>query len=403
MGGFVIVGGSHAAVQMAASARQAGYQEPVTLVYEDAGVPGQKPPLSKEFLLGGMTAEDLALRPPAFYEQQGIRLLPGMRATAIDPGRRRLSLADGGELAYDWLGLATGARARRLSVPGAEGEGVLTLRSLADGQRLRSALRRSRRVAIIGGGFIGLEVAAAARAAGLQVTVLETQQRLVARAVRTTVSECLLRLHRAAGIDVQLGVQVDTIERAGDRVLGVTCSAGRVEADLVLLGVGAEPNQELAAATGLRTHDGVVVDRFGRTSDDRIVAAGDCTRFTTPFSAEPVRLESVQNAVDQARSAGALVAGRDVAHDSVPWFWSIQHGMRLQIAGLPRPDDLAVVRGDPGSLDFTVLHLREGRVVGGESVNRPAEHMVVRRLVAAGARLDCVLAADDRMKLAVPG
>lgn len=374
--GLVVVGGSYAALQIAASARQAGYAGPIRILAEEAALPYQRPPLSKAYLAGEAGEDKLPLRAEAFYREQSIAVSLGTRVTAIDRAKKRVRVGSGEELAWERLALATGARPRTLGIPGA-----LVLRSLADANALKARLAGAQSVAIVGGGFIGLEVAAVCAKLGKRVTVLEAQPRLLARVFPPLMSAFMAEAHRRHGVEVRTGVDA----KAELAALG---------ADLVLEAVGVVPNEELAAACGLACDNGVLVDRQARTSDPDIVAAGDCTRHPSSYAEAPVRLESVQNAMDQSRVAGATLAGKDAVYDAVPWFWSDQYDLRLQMTGLAAGHDAHAVRGSMDAGKFSVFYLRAGRIVAADSVNDSATHMLARKLVAARAECDAVRIAD---------
>lgn len=381
--GLVIVGGSCAAVQIAAAARRAGYAEPIRMISEEDALPYQRPPLSKAFLLGTAGERDLPLRGEPFYRDQRIDLELGARAEAVDLRSREVVTAQGRRLRFERLALAVGARARKLDVPGADHAGVFTLRDLSDAVRLKAALADAESVAVVGGGFIGLEVAASAAKLGKRVTVLEAQDRLLGRTCSPLLADWFRDLHVGHGTSVMTGVNVAALRGSGGCVRWVELADGRkVAADLVVVGVGVAPNDELAALAGIDCGDGIVVDRFAKTSNPIVVAAGDCTRFPCAFSDGLRRIESIQNATDQARAAAAAVLGRDEPHRSLPWFWSDQYDAKLQMAGLSQEHDAHVVRGSPASGRFSVFYYRRRMLIAVDSVSCPAEHMIVRKLIA---------------------
>ncbi|GAA1022378.1 pyridine nucleotide-disulfide oxidoreductase [Acrocarpospora pleiomorpha] len=380
MPGIVVVGAGHAGVAAAAALRREGYDAAITLLGDEPDAPYQRPPLSKAFLLGTADEDALALRSPGFYADNAITVRSGHRVTAIDPQRRTVVLDGGEQVPYTDLVLATGAAARSLQIPGADLAGVVSLRSLSDARALRSVIGSATAVVVIGGGFVGLEVAAALAGRSVQVTVLDVAARLLGRAVTVPVSDHVASVHRDRGVRVVLGTGVATILGRDGRTTGVVDTAGRRhEADLVLVGVGATPRTGLAEATGLAVADGVVVDGSLRTSDRHIYAVGDCA------CAGGVRLESVQNATDQGTHVARVLTGRRPGdYADLPWFWSDQQGLRLQMAGLVRRDDELQVVGDPGSGRFSVLAFHAGRLAAVESVNRPADHMAARRILSTG-------------------
>lgn len=398
--GLVIVGGSYAASQIAVSAREHGYAGPIRILSDEPSLPYQRPPLSKGFLLGKVAEAALPIRGEAFYRDAAIDVRLSTRVTAIDRGRHVVATADGQEFAYERLALALGTRARHLPIPGADLGGVVTLRTLADSIRLRDLAERGQSVIIIGGGFIGLEVASALTVLGKRVTIIEAQERLLSRAVAPQLSTFLAETHARKGVRIRLNMTVREIEGDHGHVRAVVCADGeRLDADLILVAAGAVPNTELAEAAGLACDNGIVVDRFTRTSDPDIVAAGDCTRHPNVFADAPVRLESVQNALDQAKTAGATVAGLEKPYDAVPWFWSDQYDLKLQMAGLAAGHDETVMRGSIADGKFSVLYLRGGRLIAVDSVNRPMDHIVGRRLVAVRPPVTAEQASDLRFDL----
>ncbi|MFP3991502.1 FAD-dependent oxidoreductase [Streptomyces sp. E11-3] len=381
----VIVGAGQAGSDTAAALRSAGYTGPVTLVGAEDALPYQRPPLSKSYLTGATAAADVTLRPRSFYEDQRIDLVLGDRAVELDCAHHRVLLASGREVGYGRLVLATGARPRRLPVPGAGLDGVLPLRDLADAEAVRSRLPRTKHLAVVGGGFIGLELAATARALGIEVTVIEAGSRLMARSVSHAMSQHLAAEHRRQGVRVLLDRTVTALHGDTDgNVRTADLEHGeRVLADLVIVGVGVLPNSSLAADAGLAVGDGVLVDRRLRTSDPTVYAIGDCARFPSPHATRPLRLESVQNASEQARCVAAALCGDARPYEAVPWFWSEQYGLRLQIAGITQDHDHTVTTGDPAQNRFSVFCFQGGRLAGVESVNRPADHVMTRRLLAS--------------------
>lgn len=408
-GTVAVVGAGQGGFQVAASLREEGFDGRVILVGDEPALPYQRPPLSKAYLTGKADADGVRLRPKHFFGEHRIELRAGARAAAIDRAGRRLVLASGERLAYDHLVLATGARNRALPVPGAGFDGVVQLRSLAEAEALRRRLdgdgrHGARRAVVVGGGFIGLEFAAVAAGHGLDVTVVEAAGRAMSRAVSAPVSAHFQAAHEGRGVRFLLGAAVVEILGAGGRVAGVATADGRhLPADLVLVGIGVIPNAELAAEAGLTAANGVAVDEHLLTRDPAISAIGDCAAFPCRHAADgaTTRLESVQNAVDQARCVAARLAGRPASYASLPWFWSEQGPLKLQIAGLTAPNDRAVTRGDPaqGGSGFSVFRFRGAALVGVESVNRPLDHILARKLLAAGADLTPEQAADPGFDL----
>jgi 3-phenylpropionate/trans-cinnamate dioxygenase ferredoxin reductase component len=395
-----IVGTGQAGFQTAASLRQEGFAGRIVMIGDEPVPPYQRPPLSKSYLAGDSGLDELWLRPETFYTQHQIEVLAGESVTAIDRTERRLQLASGGKLAWDHLVLATGARCRPLAVPGAELDGVLPLRTLADADILRERLDQVRDIVVVGAGFIGLEFASVAITRGAAVHIIEVTQQPMGRVVSAAISKFFTDAHRRWGAEVLLGTGVTRILGAGGRVTGVETTDGRhLPADLVLICIGVIPNSELAREAGLAVDNGIVVDEQLAAADPAILAIGDCANFPTPFAADRVRLESVQNAVDQGRGVAAYIAGKPVPYDKVPWFWSDQGDLKLQIAGITAGHDTTVLRGNPDSRRFSVFCYRAGRLVAVESVNQTADHVVARRLLAGDPKLTSEHAADESYDL----
>ena len=395
-----VVGTGQAGFQAAASLRQEGFAGRIVIIGDEPVRPYQRPPLSKSYLAGESSLDELWLRPDSFYTQHQIDLLAGETVTAIDRAERRLRLASGGELSWDHLVLATGARFRPLAVPGAELDGVLPLRTLADADILRARLDHTREVVVVGAGFIGLEFASVTIARGAAVHIIEVTQHPMGRVVSATISRFFTDAHRRWGAKVSLGTGVARILGAKGRVAGVETPDGQhLSADLVLICIGVIPNAELADEAGLAVDNGIVVDERLATADPAIFAIGDSANFPTPFAVGRVRLESVQNAVDQGRCVAAAIAGKPAVYDKVPWFWSDQGDLKLQIAGITAGHDTAVLRGDPNGGRFSVFCYRGGRLIGVESVNQTADHVVARRLLASDPKLTPTQAADESYDL----
>jgi len=381
--GTVVIGASHAGVTLAAALRQKKYAAPITLIGEEARLPYHRPPLSKGMLSGRESAEAIELRPEAFYARNDITLITNTRAVEIDRDGHTVGLSDGREIVCDTLVLAIGARPRRLSVPGADLDGVLTLRVLEDAEALRARLGAGTRLVIVGAGYIGLEVAATARMLGVDVTVVETAGRVLSRVASPPIADWVLARHEAEGVAFHTSATVHEIHGARGRVESVTLSSGEtLPADVVLVGIGVNPDTDIGAAAGIATDDGILVDSACRTSAPDIFAIGDCARFPCPWTGRPQLLESIQNAQDQARTAAAAISGHeDAAYHVVPWFWSDQYKDKLQSAGMPSADDELVIEDDPKRGGFTVWHYRNGRVVASESVNDARGHMRSRNMI----------------------
>ena len=398
---IVIVGAGHAGGTAAALLRQHGHTGPIDLIGEEPAPPYQRPPLSKAYLKGETELEDLKLRPDSFYAEQDITLRLGVRAEAIDRGAKRVRLEGGKELAYDILILATGSANRKLTLPGAEADDLLELRSLADAERLKGALGPGRRLAIIGGGYIGLEAAASARALGAEATVIELAPRVLARVACEELSGFFEAYHRARGVEILTGVQVEAAERADGRIAALRLADGRrIQCDAVLAGIGAMACADLARDAGIDCDQGVVVDGAGRTSDPSVYALGDVTFRPMPhYGDRRHRLESVPNALEHARQATAAILGQPPPPHEVPWFWSDQYELKLQIAGMPFDADRRVVRGDMGAAKFAIFHLTGDRIAAVEAVNTPAEFMAGRQLIGQGRRVDAARLADPSISM----
>jgi 3-phenylpropionate/trans-cinnamate dioxygenase ferredoxin reductase component len=396
---IVIVGAGQAGGETASELRKQGYAGRIVLVGEEPQVPYRRPPLSKAFLNGTATEESMYLKPAAEWDKARVEFIGGVRAERIDRAAQQLHLADGRSLAYDKLVLATGGRARLLSLPGADKANVFALRTIADVQGLRQHCQPGRRVAIVGGGFIGLEVAAVLVKLGLQVTVLEGLPRVLARVTVPEVSAFFERVHREAGVDLRTGVQISAFE-GGDKVEQVLLGDGsRIATDVVIAGIGQLPNVELAQQAGLAIDNGIVVDEYARTSDPHIYAAGDCANHPNAFFDCRLRLESVQNAMEHGRTVAANLLGKAQVYNVVPWFWSDQYDLKLQMVGLSKGFDRMVVRGDLNGRAFAAFYLKDGRVLAADTVGRPADFMMAKKLVAGHAPVDGDRLADESVPI----
>ncbi|HUO96883.1 MAG TPA: FAD-dependent oxidoreductase [Steroidobacteraceae bacterium] len=399
---FVIVGAGQAAAQAVDSLHREGFKGRLVVVGDEPYPPYQRPPLSKKFLAGELPIDRLAIKPAAFYESAGVELKLGVHAEGLDLARREIRLADGERLRYDRLLLATGSAPRKLLVPGHDLVGVHALRTIADVDRIRAELRPGSRVAVVGGGYIGLEVAATCRTLGHEVAVLEMAERLMPRVAAPAVAAFYADEHRRAGVAIHLGVTVSSfVARADDsrRVGGVVAGGATIAADLVVVGVGVVPNTGLAAAAGLACENGIAIDEHCRTSDPSVYAAGDCASQVTPRYPKRVRLESVDNAFEQAKTAAANLRGGSLVHDKVPWFWSDQYDLKLLIVGLNLEHDATVVRGSPASRSFACCYLKGGELVAIDCVNSPKDYMAAKKLIQEHARLDPARLADPAVAL----
>ena len=403
---LLIVGAGTAGAELAMATRQNGWAGPIVLIGDEAPLPYQRPPLSKAYLSGVATAESLLLRPAGVYAKADVSLRLGVAVGDIDPEGRVVSLSDGTRLAYSRLALCTGGRPRPLSCDGMPADGKPSnlhyLRTRADADAIRASLLPASRLLVVGGGYIGLEVAASARALGAAVTVLEAQPRVLARVTGPDLSAFYEHVHRSAGVDIRTNAIVRGLERdaTGKSARAVVCADGTViEVDVIVVGVGMLPNVELAAAAGLEIDAGIVVDEHAVTSNPSICAAGDCTVHRSAVYGRRIRLESVPNALEQARTAAATLCGKPRAYHPVPWFWSDQYDLKLQMVGLSDGYDGFVLRGAMQTRAFTAFYLRNGAIIAADVVNRPAEFMVAKRLVAARASIDADRLADEAVPL----
>jgi len=402
----LILGAGQAGAEVAFALRQQGYAGRVVLVGDEPGLPYQRPPLSKAYLMRKVDVDALHLRPRTAYETAAIELRTGLRAERVEPGGKRVVFSDGSVLAYDKLVFATGGRARPLQLPGLEHpERLLNLhylRSIADVDRIHRQFHEGSRLVLIGGGYVGLEVAAAARQCGLHVTVLEALPRVLARVTAAEVSAFYERIHREAGVDIRTGTSVAGVESdpSGDAVRAIRCADGSVvAADLVVVGIGQLPNTELALRAGIAVDNGIVVDEFACTAEPDVLAAGDCTSHPNRLYGRPLRLESVPNALEQARTVAATICGVHRPHDAVPWFWSDQYDLKLQMVGLSQGHERLIVRGDPTGRSFTAFYLQDGRVIAVDAINRPQEFMIAKKLVAQRAAISPDRLGDDSVPL----
>jgi 3-phenylpropionate/trans-cinnamate dioxygenase ferredoxin reductase subunit len=399
IGTILIIGGGQAGAQAVDTLRREGFTGRLVLVSDEPYLPYQRPPLSKKFLSGELAADRLPFRHQSFYDEHRVELKLGIRATRLDPAARRVALASGEEIIYDRLLLCLGAASRQLTCPGTDLPGVHYLRGIADVPTIQAGLKQGARAVIIGGGYIGLEAAATARRMGCAVTVLEMADRVMNRVVAATVSEYFAHEHRTQGVKLVCNTRVVRLE--GDtQVERVVCADGSTyDADLLIVGVGAVANMQLAADAGLACENGIVVDEYCRTSDPAIYAAGDCTYHPSLRFDMRVRLESVDNAFEQAKTAALNILERPTVHDRVPWFWSDQFDNKLLIVGLSQGHDQQVTRGDPATRSFTVCYLKGGELLAVEAINHSRDYMAARKLIADRARPDVNKLADPLVAL----
>ena len=393
MSGIVIIGASYAGVQTAISAREAGYAEPIRIVSDEDMLPYQRPPLSKAYLLDGVAEDKLVLRGEKYFADKNIELLLGITATRVDRAGKRLELQNKPALPFDRLVVATGSRARQLPAA-SDVKNIFYLRSLADARALKSQLHAASEIVVIGGGFIGLEVAASASKLGKKVTVIESAKRLIERALSPTLSEFLRDIHTAHGVTIRFSETVTGIAANGNTTQVHCANGDKLNADLVLVGIGGIPNTEMAAEAGVHCENGIAVDEFGVSNQSEIMAAGDCTSHFNGLVQRSIRLESVQHAQDQAKAAGASIAGQRVPYVSIPRFWSDQYDAKLQMVGLSEGHDRQAIRGSIAEGKFSVFLFRGARLVAIDSVNRPGDQLIGRRLIAGSAKLTAEQVAD---------
>ncbi len=394
-GTCIIIGASHAAAQLGPTLRQSGWEGMILIIGDEPHIPYHRPPLSKDYLAGKKQMADIRIRPEEVYQRAGIEFLLGRRVETIDRDHKRVRLNGGEELPYDNLALTIGSRVRRMDLPGVDLPGVHYLRTAADVDAIRKKVTAGANAVIVGGGYIGLETAAVLRGCGMHVTVVEMMERIMQRVTAPEVSAFYTRVHGEEDVDIRCNLGVAAFEGQG-RVEAVRCSDGtRLPADLVIIGVGILPNMELARDAGLKVENGIVVDAFCRTSDPAIVAAGDCTWHHNPLYDRWLRLESVQNASDQARVAAETLCGKQTPYSALPWFWSDQYDLKLQIAGLSQGYDAVITRGDRDQgRSFAAFYLKSGKVIAVDAVNKPPEFMIGKKLISEGRPVDKVRLAD---------
>ena len=397
MSGMVIIGAGHAAGQAAASLRQEKYEGPITIIGDEPFVPYQRPPLSKAYLLGEQPLERVLIRPEKFYADKDVTLKLGVTATAIDRNAKTVSLDNGETVDYDKLIISTGSRPRMLNIEGSDLPGIHYLRTIEDVDAIRNEMEQGKRLVIVGGGYIGLEVASVGVTQGLDVHVLEMEARILQRVTTEDMSEYYHNLHRGRGVHIHTSTGVTGFS-GSERVEKVLCGeAGSFDADLVIVGIGIIPNVELADAAGLEIDNGIVVDDHCRTSDPHIYAAGDCTNHPNPLLERRLRLESVPNAMEQARVCVSNMLGGDKVYAAMPWFWSDQYELKLQMVGFSADGDQQVVRGSKEDNRFAVFYLKEGKVVAADAVNSAKEFMVCKQLI--GKAVDTDMLGDSEVDL----
>jgi 3-phenylpropionate/trans-cinnamate dioxygenase ferredoxin reductase subunit len=394
--GCVIVGGGHAAAQLAPMLRQRGWKYPITVISDEPYLPYKRPPLSKGFLSGELCIEELLIKPEELYSKLDIKFLANTTVKNVDRNKKQLAIDFGEPVKYDKLILATGTKARHLTIPGAGASNVFYLRTIDDVSAIKNKLEPGRKVIIIGGGYIGLETAAVLNKLGLSVTVLEAMPRILQRVTSEEVSGFYSRVHAEEGVEVVTGVTICSIEECDEGLLGIHCKDGATyQADFVIAGIGVLPATELAEAAGLQVDNGIHVDEYARTADKDILAVGDCTWHFNKIYDRQIRLESVQNAVDQATVAANTLCGTLKPYEAVPWFWSDQYDIKLQIAGLSHGYDDVVIRGDAKKgRNFSAFYFIGERIVAVDAINSPREFMIGKKLIAGSASPDKGLLAD---------
>ena len=394
----IIAGAGHAGGQTALSLRQAGYEGRIIVCGDEPVPPYQRPPLSKKYLSGELALERVFLRPESFYATHGIELRLASAVREIDPDRRSVVLDGGESLEYTNLVIATGSRPRRIDLPGADLGNIFYLRSLEDADAIGTELVPGRRLVVVGGGYIGLEIASTARGLGLEVCVVEAADRILGRVTAPEMSAYYTRAHRARGVDVRLATGIVSFEGEGT-VRGVRCADETIPADVVVIGIGIVPDETLAASAGIPCDDGIVVDERCATAADHVYAVGDCTRHPNPILGRRLRLESVQNALEQARTAATNIAGTPAKYEQVPWFWSDQFDLKLQMVGMSQGYDTIVQRGSMDADDFAMFYLNDGVLIAVDAVNRPREFMACRQLVPRRPSIDPAKLADESIPM----
>ena len=384
MTGIVIIGAGHAAGQAAASLRQAKFEGPITIIGDEAHVPYQRPPLSKQYLAGTQLADKVYLRAEKFYADKDIQLMLDTRATQIDPGTKTINLDNGETIAYEKLLISTGSRPRKLSIEGSDLSGIHYLRTMDDVDGIRADVKPGANLVIVGGGYIGLEVAAVGIELGMNVHVLEMEERILQRVTTPEMSAYYHKLHTDRGVHIHTQTGVTGFSGNGS-VEKVLCGDESFDADIVIVGIGIIPNIEIAEEAGIHCNNGIVVDDHCRTSDPDIYAAGDCTNHPNPLMNKRLRLESVPNAMDQARVSTANMLGDDKVYAAIPWFWSDQYDLKLQMVGFSADGDSQVLRGDMDTHQFAIFYLKDGKVVAADAINSPKEFMLCKQLVGKPA------------------
>lgn len=395
----VIIGASHAAAQAISTLRKKGWSGRIALIGDESSLPYQRPPLSKAYYKGEIDAQRLLIKGPQVYDEAEVDLYLGRRAVSIDRDQQTVELDNGDTLHYTKLIIATGTRARELPVAGSDLANIHSLRTLADVDRIKDQLPPGSKLLIVGAGYIGLEVAASAIKQGVKVTVLEAMDRVLARVTSPVVSAFYQTVHAQEGVDIRLNARLVKFAQTNAGTQAVMADGEKIEFDCAIVGIGVVPNVELAAHAELECDNGIVVDEYTQTSDANIFAVGDCSNHPSILYQRRIRLESVPNAMDQAKTAAATICGEQEAYNQVPWFWSDQYDIKLQTVGLLTDYDEVVVRGDPSTRKFSAFYLQQGRLIAMDAINSPAEFMVSKKLVMAEAQPDKVRLADPAVSI----
>lgn len=396
---LIVVGASHAASEVVPQLRRQGWTGAITVIGDEPYLPYQRPPLSKDYFAGKLEAEKLTIKPQSAYDKAECELRLGERVTELDAVAQQVTLAGGDTLDYDKLILATGTRARLLPLPGADAPNMLYLRTRDDVEKIRQKVSTGARLLIIGGGYIGLEIAASAIKQGLTVTLVEAQERLLARVTSPEIAEFYRRVHTDAGVSLRLSSGVNAFTHHADHSVATLNDGEEVPFDVAIIGIGVLPNVELAEQAGLACKNGIEVNEYTQTSDPNIYAIGDCSNHPSHLYNRRLRLESVPNAIEQARTAAAAICGKPQPYTATPWFWSDQYDIKLQTVGMLEGYDEVVVRGDPTMKKFTVYYLQNGRLLALDAINSPIEFMLGRKWVGAQAEPDPNALADPNVDL----
>ena len=396
MAGMVIIGCGQAGGQAAASLRQEKYEGPITMIGQEPYIPYQRPPLSKQYLSGEQEKEKLSLRQESFYSEKEINLKLETSVLSLDPHKKELQLENDETVTYDKLLVATGGRPRKLEVDGHTLKGIHYLRNIDDVDAIKTQMNTSQNLVIVGGGYIGLEVASVAIKKGLTVSVLEMESRILERVTTEEMSAFYHQLHTDEGVNILTSTQAKAF-KGSETVESVVCGDHEIPADLVIVGIGILPNTEMAEAAGLETNNGLIVDEHCRTSNEHIFAAGDCTNHPNPILNRRLRLESVPNAMEQGRVAASNMLGGSKSYASMPWFWSDQYEHKLQMVGFSKDSDQSIIRGDMASKSFTVFYLKDDSIIAADSVNNPKEFMASKQLVGKKASIEAL--ADTSIEL----